>query len=201
MGVTLPAESSSRWDQGGLDSPRLVLRRYRLDDADAVWAAIDETRAMLVRWVPDIGGRRTPADVRSGLASLVRQQARGETSILGVWSRLSGQFLGEVGVYHLDRRAGVGEVGYWLRADAQGHGYASEALAVLLEFARGGLGLHRFEAHIAADNEASRRVAERLGFHQAAPRALGPRWAKEAGEILIYVLQDRAIHALPFVAD
>jgi hypothetical protein len=53
-----------------LIGPRIVLRPYRLADTQAVWEAIDESRASLERWVPDIGGRRTPSDVRTGLESL-----------------------------------------------------------------------------------------------------------------------------------
>jgi RimJ/RimL family protein N-acetyltransferase len=155
-----------------------------------VWAALEETRSMLELWVPDIGLRRSTAEVRSGLQILERHQAHGDSSVLGVWSRRSGHFLGEVGVYHLDRGAAVGEVGYWLRARAQGHGYATEALGTLLTYARNELGVHRFEAHIAADNTASRRVAERLGFLKAARRA------EEVDTTLIYVLQDKAIHSL-----
>jgi RimJ/RimL family protein N-acetyltransferase len=161
-----------------------------------VWAAIEETRTMLEHWVPDIGRRRTTAEVRTGLETLVRLHKRGDSSILGIWSRRSGHFLGEVGVYHLDRGAALGEVGYWLRAGAQGHGYATEALGALLTYARTRLGLERFEAHIAADNNASRRVAERLGFQQAARRARGPRCAEDVGVPLIYVLQDRSLHPL-----
>src|SRR6185503_6472862 len=96
-----------------LISERLVLRAYRLGDAPAVWQAIDESRTSLERWVPDIGCRRTPEDVRSGLTSL--GASPGERQVFAVCDRLSGRILGEVGLYEIDRQSGLGEVGYWLR--------------------------------------------------------------------------------------
>ena len=56
-----------------------------------------------------------------------------------------------------------GEVSYWTNADSRGRGYATRALALLASYAEG-LGLRRLESHVAADNLASRRVAEQAGF-------------------------------------
>jgi RimJ/RimL family protein N-acetyltransferase len=170
-----------------LCSPRVVLRSYRTTDAEVVWEAIEESRPSLARWVPDIG-RRNMAEVEHALASLAHDQDRGTRLIFGVWERSSGQFLGEVGLYEFDQGAGRGEVGYWLRRTARRQGYATEALGALLGYANGEVGLERFEAHIAGDNAASRRLAERLGFRMVGRRAPAPHWDAQGTEVLIYVL-------------
>ena len=59
--------------------------------------------------------------------------------------------------------AGVCEVGVWLAADAQGHGYVTRAVAAMLDWALLVRGLHRAEWHCVPENLASRAVAERLG--------------------------------------
>jgi RimJ/RimL family protein N-acetyltransferase len=171
----------------GLQTARIALRTYSPSDAELVWQGIEESRSSLLRWVPDIGRRVDAADVRRALASLASPRAQEHRLVLGVWDRLTSAFLGEVGIYDLDRAAGMAEIGYWIRRTARGHGYATEALRTLLEHARRELGVERFEAHIAVDNASSRRVAERLGFRLEGQRAPAPRWDGEVGCVLVYV--------------
>jgi len=173
-------------NQVDLSSPRLVLRSYRPSDAEVIWEAVEETRPSLVRWVPDIGRQQTPSAVHAALVGLACQQQRGDRVVFGVWERSSDQFLGEVGVYDVDRGSGIGEVGYWIRQTAQGHGYATEALRAVLKYVTDELGLRACEAHVASDNHRSRRVAERLGFDLTGHRAPAPRWDGEVGDVLIY---------------
>jgi RimJ/RimL family protein N-acetyltransferase len=61
------------------------------------------------------------------------------------------------------------EVGYWVHPDARGRGVATAALRVavrhaLLPAEEGGLGLRAVRLQAAADNPASRRVAEKAGL-------------------------------------
>ena len=56
-----------------------------------------------------------------------------------------------------------GEVSYWVHADKRGKGYAQQALSLLIEYA-GSIGPSSLAAHVALDNHASRRVAEKSGF-------------------------------------
>ncbi|MDH6128993.1 GNAT family N-acetyltransferase [Kitasatospora sp. GP82] len=64
---------------------------------------------------------------------------------------------------------GLGEhrsatIGYALRRDTWGRGYASEITALLCEFAFDALGLHRLEARVDPENAASVRVLTKAGF-------------------------------------
>jgi RimJ/RimL family protein N-acetyltransferase len=54
-------------------------------------------------------------------------------------------------------------MGWYLRAGATGHGYATEAVRALSELAFD-FGIKRVEAHTDPDNAPSRAVAERAGF-------------------------------------
>jgi RimJ/RimL family protein N-acetyltransferase len=54
-------------------------------------------------------------------------------------------------------------MGWWLRAGATGHGYATEAVRRLSELAFDS-GAERVEAHTDPDNASSRALAERAGF-------------------------------------
>lgn len=74
--------------------------------------------------------------------------------------------LGSAGISGIDSATGRCASGYWVRADARGRGVATRALNQLSEFAFDALGVQRIEVWIDPENAASRRVAERVGFHR-----------------------------------
>lgn len=69
---------------------------------------------------------------------------------------------GAVNLFDVDRVSGT--LSYWLFDAYRGRGFASEAVSLLVDYAFGALGLHRIEAAVFAENDASRRLLERLGF-------------------------------------
>ena len=76
-----------------------------------------------------------------------------------------------VGSAALIRKANGGIVlGYWIAREHWGHGYATEAGLQLVEIART-IGLQRLDASYFADNPASGRVLEKLGFKPTGLRA------------------------------
>ncbi|NNE12901.1 MAG: GNAT family N-acetyltransferase [Ilumatobacter sp.] len=75
------------------------------------------------------------------------------------------QFAGEVNLNNVTRGALQGAtIGYWIDQARAGHGYTSEAVAVLLQHAFEQLQLHRIEICIVPRNINSRRVVEKLGL-------------------------------------
>ena len=64
-----------------------------------------------------------------------------------------------------------------LHPDHQGHGYATEAAAAMLELAFGSYDLHRVSASVEPRNTASVRVLERLGMRKEA-HLLENDWVK-----------------------
>jgi RimJ/RimL family protein N-acetyltransferase len=86
----------------------------------------------------------------------------------GLWvltSAESGEFVGDCGLTYqtFDAEREL-EVGYHVRSDLQGRGFASEAAVACVEFARDGLAAPRVTAIIHPANLASRRVAEKAGL-------------------------------------
>ena len=81
--------------------------------------------------------------------------------------RLSGRLIGLVNLDGLDWPNSHLEIGIALTdPDARGHGYAAEALAILLRYCFNELGLKRVWARIIEDNHPSVRLFNKLGFHQ-----------------------------------
>jgi len=74
-----------------------------------------------------------------------------------------GRFLGGCGVNQINRLHRFGNLGYWVRTSATGHGVATEAVRQVAEFAFRTADLVRLEIVCAVGNDASQRVAERAG--------------------------------------
>ncbi len=76
----------------------------------------------------------------------------------------AGRLLGGAGLHRIDWRVRRFEVGYWIRSDAAGQGYVSEAVRLLTDLAFETLAARRVEIRMDALNTRSRAVAQRGGF-------------------------------------
>jgi [ribosomal protein S5]-alanine N-acetyltransferase len=86
---------------------------------------------------------------------------------------------------------GSGSLGYWLREDAWGKGYATEAATAVLKFSFSILNLDRLISSHASDNEASGRVLTKLGFHYTGDKTV---WSKSRQSNILqrrYMLERR----------
>ncbi len=103
--------------------------------------------------------------------------------------RVDGRMVGGTLFRIFEPAAGVCEVGVWLAADAQGHGYVNRAVVAMLDWALLERGLHRAEWHCVPENAASRAVAQRLGMtHEGTLREswshTGRMWDTEVWAVL-----------------
>ena len=151
---------------------RLFLRPGWAEDAPALAEAIaDET---IVR---NLSAAPWPFGLRDAEAFLSAPRDPVLPSFL-VFERTDGAPV-LVGACGLGRRpSGAVELGYWIARDHWGRGFATESAAALLAIART-LGLERLEASYFADNPASGRVLEKLGFTATGMRA--PRYSCARG--------------------
>ena len=74
------------------------------------------------------------------------------------------EFLGCAGLHHMNELENLPQLGIWLKQDAWGQGYASEAITALRNFGKGVLGVKPWlEWPVAADNVASQKLARKMG--------------------------------------
>ena len=148
-------------------SPRLSLRPLSAADTTALLAY--RSRADVCRYVPF-----TPMDTAIIAERLGTAWARtslndeGQNLTLGVEVTDTGELVGDVVLMWQSREHRGGEIGYILNPESSGHGYATEAVRRLLGLAFDDLGLHRVIARVDARNDASARLARRLGMRQEA---------------------------------
>jgi RimJ/RimL family protein N-acetyltransferase len=72
--------------------------------------------------------------------------------------------VGIVGLNGIDPTWGVAELGFYVEPDSHGHGYASEAVGLLVDYAFDQRRLEKLEADALATNHGSQRVLEKNSF-------------------------------------
>jgi [ribosomal protein S5]-alanine N-acetyltransferase len=142
-----------------LSTLRLFLRELTPEDAPALCEVLGDAENM--RFFPRA---YTRDDVEDGIA---RQMGRYPTGagLLAVVLRESGTVIGDCGLVwqELEHRREP-EIGYHMRRDQQGRGYATEAARAVQDYAFGTLGCDHVISMIRPENIASRRVAEKNGL-------------------------------------
>ena len=140
-----------------LETPRLVIRRFRPDDWKAVYEYMSDRE--VVAYLPE--GRMTEAQTREFLA----KHTGDNPEALAVTLKADGALVGHV-AFHPWFAPRTYEIGWAFNRRYHGQGYATEAARALLEYWFERLGLHRVIATCQPENVASYRVMEKLGMRR-----------------------------------
>lgn len=143
-----------------LETARLRLREFTMNDADAMEAVLGDPVAM--QYYP------APFDRKGVEAWIEKNMARYQRDGHSLWAMLSkdtGELIGDCGcaMQEVGGRNEV-EIGYHVRRDRWGNGYATEAARACMEYAFTKLGVKRVISMIRPENVPSRRVAEKNGL-------------------------------------
>jgi RimJ/RimL family protein N-acetyltransferase len=145
-----------------LQTERLILRQFHIFDVDALDQVFGDPEVML--YGP---GVQTSFWVRQWLRGCLEDYPKLGFGPWAVVDKGSSLVIGYAGLFHfpdIDGQPEI-EVGYRLARLYWGHGYATEAVAAIQEYAFKILCLPRLIAMIDPQNKASIRVAEKVGMH------------------------------------
>lgn len=144
-----------------LETERLAVRRLSADDAAFILALVNDPG-----WLRFIGDRgvRTLDDARGYIANGPVDMY--ERLGFGLYAVVLKHGEAPIGMCGLIKRPTLpdADLGYAFLPDYRGQGYAAEAAAGVLDYARRALGLTRVLAITSPDNDRSIRLLERIGF-------------------------------------
>jgi RimJ/RimL family protein N-acetyltransferase len=144
-----------------LDAPRLRLRTLTEADVPAIFSIFSNAEALRY-W--SHGPMSDPAEADRLLDDIRRHAAAGTLFQWGIARRETGEVIGTCTLHRIERAHRRAELGYIVKRELWGNGFAHEALTALLDHAFGTMGLHKLEADIDPRNAASIRSVEKLGF-------------------------------------
>lgn len=169
-----------------LQTARLLLRELTPADAPALFAIHGDAEAM--RWfgsdpLQTLAEAEHLVDVFAGWRSLPNPGTR-----WGLVRIEDGALVGSCGLFNWNRAWQRCTLGYELARAAWGGGLMDEALRAALAwgFSSAGMGLNRVEAMIHPNNQASLRLAERLGFQREGLLREVAFWAGRHEDLLMY---------------
>ena len=181
---------------------RVVVRRPRWADAEALWQAVDSSRAHIGRWM---AWPRHYTSLDNAFDFVARRNAawdpRGERQML-IFERHDQRLLGGIGLNPLPRSVRAFEVGYWLRQDAEGRGYMRESVQLVTRLAFGPLQASRVAIRVHPENLRSRRVAEGLGFQvEGIARKAGIGADGEPVDLVMHALTREDLPSIAWARD
>jgi RimJ/RimL family protein N-acetyltransferase len=142
-----------------IETSRLLLRPISTDDLDdlvALHAEPEVARFML---------RLDRDHARERIRLSEREWAERGHGMVGIYDAADERFLGRTGMRWWPQFRET-EIGWVLRPEAWGHGYATEAAGACLDWAFANLPDPYFTAMIRPDNERTIGVAAQLGFRR-----------------------------------
>jgi RimJ/RimL family protein N-acetyltransferase len=163
------------------------LRRFTVDDATVVAAAVRESLEHLAPWMPW-------ADERSGTIAFQRQRlpevVKGYDDPRGDWQYAicdaDGALVGSCGL--VVRDDGRLEIGYWVHVDHIRQGHAGRAAAMLTQLWRDARDEPRVEVRCDEANTPSAAIPRRLGYELEAVVDEPPATPSESGRTMIWSL-------------
>lgn len=166
---------------------RLTLRPLQANDVDIVLAyRNDPAIAEFQDWDLPVTREHVAAQVakQDGWSDV----APGARCNIGI--EHDGELVGDL-YAGLDEHGGVAEIGFTLRTEHQGKGFAFEAASALVADLIERHGCHRIVAQLSPRNHRSARLLERLGMHveSLAPRSFWCRGAWD--DNLTYAMSDK----------
>jgi RimJ/RimL family protein N-acetyltransferase len=147
-----------------LETERLIIRGPLPGDGKMVRTAVLESQAELEQWLPwavDIpDDEEYEANVRRGHIRFLSR----EDLWMMILLKDTGVIIGGSGLHRIDWDVPKFEIGYWLSTAYTGHGYMTEAVEALTNFAFEVLAAMRVEIRVDSNNYKSIAIPKRLGF-------------------------------------
>lgn len=181
-----------------LRTSRLLLRAWHTSDAERLLPVLQENAPHLSAWIPARVAAPVPLPMlRERLRRFAEDFAAAREWRYGLFGGEGDEVLGELSVFPRNAAgrsplaiADHVELGYWVRADATGLGFATEAAQSALSMVAGIARFTHAEIRCDPQNARSAAVPVRLGFWLAAtiPDTLGNAGAPAERQVWRYDL-------------
>jgi RimJ/RimL family protein N-acetyltransferase len=147
-----------------IKTPRLLLRPPQAGDGVIVNAAILESYEQLHPWMPWADHKPTVEETETFMRQFQAKWILREELVLLIFDHTGTKFLGSTGFHCKNWNIPSFEIGYWIRSSCANQGIITESTNALTSYAFKQLQAKRVAITMDADNTASRKVAEKLGF-------------------------------------
>lgn len=142
------------------ETPRLIIRTWCLNDAEAAFAIWGDT--LVMRYLNPEDLRKNIDDARARLIKAIAYQERNGFCRWAVESRTEGKVVASCGFSKLS--TGDLDLGFYVQPDFWRQGFAAEAAVACMEYGFSVMGLKVIFASTHTENVASQGVLKKLKF-------------------------------------
>ena len=144
------------------ETTRLFMRIPHLSDRTALYRTVRASHDSLSRFLSWCTPDYAPSDTEQWLQGAAQEALTGKGFHYLLFERVSGDLVGCCGLSDPDP-SGTWNLGYWVRKQSEGRGYASEAVNAVLDRAKRSRVIRKAEIRMLLANDASQRVAIKSG--------------------------------------
>jgi ribosomal-protein-serine acetyltransferase len=146
-----------------LSDERIAIKKIIPEYIPQLFQAAFESREKLKVWLPWCHSNYNIEETRDWVnLQQIEWNDKREFSF-GIFELGTNRFIGGCGINQINWIHKIGNVGYWIRTNATGKGYAGAAARLCAIFGFIDIKLKRIEIVAAKDNLASQRAAEKAG--------------------------------------
>lgn len=128
-----------------LNGKRIVLKRLKptILAANIIFKVVDDNRQHLNPWFPWVHSELKVEDSFKYLLETNKKFKAGEKIDYGIY--LGDEYIGNIGIFDINKKNKSGEIGYWLSKKFVRHGYMTEAVGILEKEVFSNMGLNRIQ--------------------------------------------------------
>ena len=142
-----------------IETERLILRQYRLEDADDVVEGLNNIN--VTKWLAGAPYPYTKRDAED----FIKSSIDGKLYNFAIVLKSENKVIGGTQLTNIDYYNGTAGGGIWINEKYHGYGYGTEAFGARIRFAFEVLGLRRLENGYFKGNEKSHQMQLRFGYH------------------------------------
>ena len=143
-----------------IETERLILRRYKESDIDAMYEIITDDRLSKYIKFPNL----TKEEELECIKTWIKEADESKYEKWVIETKDTHEVVGNIDVNTVVKKHNYCNVGYTIRYDYWGNGYASEALKVVSDHLLNESGYYLIECSCNELNKQSSRVMEKAGF-------------------------------------
>ena len=141
-----------------IESERLILRSFRLEDADDLVDGLNNIN--ITKWMSHTPNPYTKEDAINYINKSINDKAYNFAIVL----KENNKVIGGTQLRNLDLVQGTSGGGIWINEKYWGHGYGKEAWGARIKYAFEVLGLRRLENGFFEGNDKSWKMQESFGY-------------------------------------
>jgi len=165
------------------------LERLNLSHIDAIFAAIDQNRKFLRKWLPFVDFTQKVSDTEKFVRSILDKPFVRRDEVYVIWYKH--EFAGLIGFKDADRVNDKIEIGYWLIEKMTGRGIATAATRKMVNLAFRNMDMNRVQIRCGVGNNKSSAIPRRLGFSFEGTERAGERHNHEYIDLEVFSLLKR----------